>query len=87
MPRVARIGDPGDHGGNIVSGSSTRHVDGLACARVGDMYACPRPGHGTNPIATGSSVAKVDGRAVARVGDSTACGAVIGGGSPTWTTG
>lgn len=80
---VARIGDPGDHGGQIVSGATTVTVDGRAIARVGDLYACPRPGHGTNPIATGSAFFSVEGARVARVTDTTACGAIITGGSPT----
>jgi uncharacterized Zn-binding protein involved in type VI secretion len=80
---VARIGDPGDHGGQIVSGASTTTVDGLAIARVGDLYDCPRPGHGVNPIVSGSAFYSVEGNQVARVTDRTACGAVIAGGSPT----
>jgi uncharacterized Zn-binding protein involved in type VI secretion len=86
MAAVARIGDPSDHGGSIVSGSSTRTVDGKQCARVGDMHSCPRPGHGTTPITSGSPSTSVDGRAIARVGSGVGCGAVISAGSPTYST-
>ena len=86
MPAVARIGDPSDHGGSIVSGSSTRLVDGKQCARVTDMHSCPRPGHGTTPITTGSPSTNVDGHPIARVGSKVGCGASISAGSPTYTT-
>ena len=81
---VARLGDPGSHGGVISTGSSTRTVDGLECARVTDLYECPI--HGSNPIVTGSICATVDGLAVARMTDKTACGATIITGSPSWSS-
>jgi uncharacterized Zn-binding protein involved in type VI secretion len=83
MPAVARLGDPSDHGGEIVSGSSTRTVDGIACARVTDMHSCPLPGHGVTPIVSGSPSTSVDGHPIARVGSFTGCGAAISAGSPT----
>ena len=86
MAAVARVGDPSDHGGQIVSGSSTRTVDGIACARVSDRHSCPRPGHGVTPITTGSPSTNVDGNPIARVGSMVGCGAVITAGSPTYTT-
>ena len=81
MPPVARVTDAGSHGGAIITGSPTGSADGLAIARVGDIYDCPI--HGPNPIIAGSPVYSRDGRAVARVGDPTECGAVIATGSPT----
>lgn len=83
---VARLGDRCDHGGPIITASSTRTVDGIKCARVTDLYSCPLPGHGVNPIVTGSTCATVDGLKLARVGDKTACGATIVSGSPTWSS-
>lgn len=80
MPSVARIGDPGSHGGAIVSGSQDVLTNGIGTARVGDIYACPI--HGPNPITTGSPDVTANGQAVARVGDQTACGATIVSGSP-----
>lgn len=81
MPRVARITDTGSHGGVIITGSGTTKADGLAVARVGDIYDCPE--HGPNPITAGSGGYSVDGAKVARVGDTTQCGAVITSGSGT----
>jgi uncharacterized Zn-binding protein involved in type VI secretion len=86
MPAVARVGDPSSHGGMITSGSSTRTVDGIACARVGDLHTCPIKDHGVTPIGSGSPSTSVDGRPVARVGSVVGCGAVISAGSPTYST-
>jgi uncharacterized Zn-binding protein involved in type VI secretion len=86
LQRVARLGDHCDHGGVIITGSDTRTVDGIKCARVTDLYSCPIPGHGVNPIVTGSAIATVDGLKVARVTDTTQCGAMIVEGSPTWSS-
>jgi uncharacterized Zn-binding protein involved in type VI secretion len=82
---VARLGDPGSHGGQMVTGSPYATVDGLPICRVGDFYDCPIPGHGTNPLMAGSAYLTCDGGTpVSRVNeDLTACGAVIMGGSPT----
>lgn len=80
MPAVARLGDPGSHGGAIISASPTTTADGKKVARVGDMYGCPR--HGPNPITTGSNSFPVDNKKCAHVGSQTACGAIITAGSP-----
>ena len=80
---AARVGDPGSHGGVIVTGSPHTYVNGRRLARVGDTYACIL--HGPNPIIQGSPDTWANGQQVARVGDATACGAVIADGSPdTW---
>ncbi len=83
MPAVARLGDPGSHGGSIVTASPDTDCDGIPVARLGDTYACPI--HGPNPIVEGSPTTDVNSRNVARVGDATACGARIAAGSPTWS--
>lgn len=49
---VARLGDPGSHGGNISTGSSPIFVNSTPVALVGDIYSCPI--HGSNPITTGT---------------------------------
>lgn len=77
---VARVGDPGSHGGVITSGASTIVVNGRPIARVGDIYACPK--HGPNPIVTGAPHVFGQGQLVAHVGSKTACGAEIISGSP-----
>jgi len=82
---VARVGDPGSHGGVIASGSPSFSADGIAVARVGDPYDCAR--HGVQPMVGGSAVLTAEGKGVCRVGDAAACGAVITAGSPTTTSG
>lgn len=79
---IARLGDPSNHGGVIISSASRTMVNGILVARMGDMHACPLPGHGITPIVTGSSKTLVEGKCIARMGDSTGCGAVIAAGSP-----
>lgn len=80
MPRVARLGDPGSHGGTIVTGAASVRSDGHLVARIGDTYACPL--HGPNPIVEGSAHYRAEGSPVARVGDAMQCGAVVQDGSP-----
>lgn len=80
MPRVARIGDQGSHGGVIITGSPDTFANLRNVARIGDTYLCAI--HGPNPIVTGSPDTFANLRNVARIGDSTACGAVIVTGSP-----
>jgi uncharacterized Zn-binding protein involved in type VI secretion len=75
-----RLGDPGSHGGQIVTASENTLVNGRGAARVGDIYACPI--HGPNPIVTGSPNCLCNGRRIARLNDVTACGATLGPGSP-----
>lgn len=84
MPPIARLGDPGSHGGGVITGSPTGKADGRPIARVGDTYACPV--HGPNPIIEGSGRFRLDGSPVARQGDRTACGARIASGSPTFSS-
>lgn len=78
---MARLGDPSNHGGVIISSASRTMANGILVARMGDLHSCPLPGHGVTPIVTGSGKTLVEGRPIARVGDSTGCGAVIASGS------
>lgn len=78
---IARIGDKGSHGGEIITGSPNWTCNHSPIARVGDTYACPI--HGANPIVTGSPDWKCNGSPIARVGSETQCGAMIISGSPT----
>ena len=80
---AARLGDPSDHGGSIVSASSTVFADMIGRARNGDSHSCPIPGHGVTALISGSSGVYVDGLLVIRVGDKAGCGAAISSGSPT----
>lgn len=85
MPMVARLGDPSNHGGTIISASPTTFADGKAVARAGDLHSCPIQGHGITPLSS-AAVTLADGKRVVRVGDTAACGAVITSGSPTFYT-
>jgi uncharacterized Zn-binding protein involved in type VI secretion len=80
---VARLGDPSNHGGRIITASGTTFADGIAVARNADLHQCPLAGHGTTPLTATTTITSVDGRRVIRVGDRAGCGAVITAGSPT----
>lgn len=85
MASFARQGDPSDHGGKIISGSSVVFTDGQPAAREGDLHQCPIPGHGTTPM-TSTATVYADGKRRVRVNtpsDHAGCGAIIIKGSPT----
>lgn len=84
IPPVARVGDPGSHGGAIGTGSPSLHADGIQVARTGDTYDCAL--HGPQSL-IGSATIYAESRQVVRVGDVAACGAVITAGSPTMSSG
>jgi len=71
---IVRLGDKTTHGGVVVTASPIHTLRGIGIARVGDMVACPLPGHGTNPIVEGCPVFTIGGRSVALHGHKTACG-------------
>ena len=73
----ARLGDMSSHGGVIITAAMRTVVNGMPLARMGDLHACPIPGHGVTPIVTGSPDTITEGMPNARIGDVTACGAVI----------
>lgn len=77
--QTARVDDPTDHGGQVISGSATRLVNGKPVARIDDQVSCPQ--HGVNKITTGSSDVLVEGKGIAWVGSRTECGATITQGS------
>lgn len=39
---VIRLGDSTDHGGKVISASSTTIIQGKPLARIGDMVSCPK---------------------------------------------
>jgi len=80
--QVARLGDLSSHGGSIISASSTVFADGIPVARVGDLHACPIPGHGTTAISAGSGRFVCEGDVIAVVNSTVGCGAIITTGSP-----
>jgi uncharacterized Zn-binding protein involved in type VI secretion len=78
--RVIRVGDPGSHGGMVITGSPDVFANSKPVARLGDLYACPI--HGINPIVTASPNTTANSKGVVRVGDLTLCGATLIEGSP-----
>lgn len=72
---IARLGDPGSHGGNIITSASRSKAEGILIARIGDTYDCLL--HGPNPIITGATRSKCEGPLIAFNGSLTACGASI----------
>ena len=78
MKGVIRLGDPTDHGGQVVSvGDSNYVVDGIPVARLGDVCSCPKKGHNGCTIVSANASFQVSGVAVAFEGDKTSCGATL----------
>lgn len=77
MKRVIRLGDPTNHGGNVVSGSPTSVIFDKPVARLGDQVSCPKQGHSNCVIAEGDPEWLVDGKPVALEGHKTSCGAAL----------
>jgi uncharacterized Zn-binding protein involved in type VI secretion len=38
--KIIVMGDPTDHGGKVISGSSVHFIDGISIARLGDNVDC-----------------------------------------------
>lgn len=72
MPNFVRIGDANDHGGNVLTGSTTMKFERLGVARIGDRVSCPK--HGENVIVEGSEFFRDGGIPVALDGHRCACG-------------
>lgn len=71
------LGDPTDHGGQVIEASMVSITHGKGIARVGDHVTCPKKGHGTTVIVTGDPTMIIDGKPAARHGDKCACGAML----------
>lgn len=83
MPLIARLGDPGTHGGAICTSAQKTWAEGKLVARIGDLYCCPV--HGPNPIVTGAVKTPVEDQLCAVHGSDTACGAkIIAQSTHTW---
>jgi uncharacterized Zn-binding protein involved in type VI secretion len=85
--KIITVGDKTDHGGTVISGSSSQDIGGRAIARIGDQVDCPQsyPGgkpHGVNKITTGHSALTVNGVPVAVEGCTTECGCKLIGNLP-----
>ena len=76
IKKVARIGDPGTHGGTLVNPSVNTTIAGSKVAVQGDMYNCPT--HGMQSV-TATGLLRINGKKVIREGDLAGCGASITG--------
>ena len=77
MKRVIRLGDPTDHGGNVVSAAATTSMFGKQVACVGDAVSCPQQGHTNCVIVEGDSSWTIGGKGVALEGHKVSCGATL----------
>jgi uncharacterized Zn-binding protein involved in type VI secretion len=84
---VARLGDPSNHNGQIISASTNVFADGKGVARQGDQHSCPIEGHGVTNLTSIVTKDFVNGKLVITVGARAGCGAVISAGSPTVAAG
>jgi len=82
---VARLGDTLTHGANLISASTSRNVDGIGVARLGDSVYCPI--HGLNQIISVNTKVNTDNQPTAQVSAVAECGAVVISGSPTVSEG
>lgn len=78
---IARITDVCSHNAVIISGATSRDVENIPCARLGDVVLCPI--HGVNMIITLQNVPTTDGLLTAHQGGIAKCGAIILTGSST----
>lgn len=77
MPKIIRLGDTSDHGGQVITAAQSVLCEGKRVARKGDLFDCPVEDHGVNPIIEGSSGIMAEGKPVARQGHKTQCGASL----------
>lgn len=83
MKGIIRLGDKTDHGGEVISASSTFICLGKGVARVGDMVTCPKKGHGVTPIIEGHAMIADHGKPIAFDGHKAACGCKLISSLPT----
>ena len=74
MPDLIRLGDDTDHGGKVISASSTMRYDGRFVARRGDKVSCPKHDVKPNLIIEGDETTMDEGVPVARHGFRAMCG-------------
>lgn len=74
MKGIIRLGDKTDHGGEVITASSTFVCLGKGVARVGDLVTCPKDGHGVTAIIEGHATFTDNGIPVAFDGHQAACG-------------
>lgn len=75
VPAIAHLGDPIDHGGNIITASPDVYAQDIAVARVGDKAMCAE--HGLVTIVTGAARTYANDMLVAFNGSVCSCGAIV----------
>lgn len=76
--KIVLLGDKTDHGGVVISASSSFTSKGSKMALIGDVAACPQKGHGITPInPDGPRTARNLGRYFALDKDVCGCGAKV----------
>jgi len=74
MMDLIRLGDDTDHGGKVISASSTMRFDGRFVARKGDEVSCPKHDVKPNVIVDGDEAITDEGVPIARQGYKATCG-------------
>ncbi|MDP9583084.1 PAAR domain-containing protein [Burkholderia ambifaria] len=75
MMNLVRLNDDTDHGGKVITASSTMRFGGRYVARKGDRVSCPQhPGVSPNIIEEGDPSMTDDGIPIARHGHRATCG-------------
>ena len=75
MMDLIRIDDDTDHGGKVITASSTMRFDSRFVARKGDKVSCPQhPDVNPNVIEEGDDSLTDNGLPIARHGHSATCG-------------
>jgi len=74
MMDLIRLGDATDHGGNVITASTTMTFDDRAVARKGDQVTCPLHDITPNLIIEGDETMTDDGVPIARHGYRATCG-------------
>jgi uncharacterized Zn-binding protein involved in type VI secretion len=75
MINLIRFDDDTDHGGKVITASSTMRFDSRFVARKGDEISCPKhPDVKPNVIEEGDESVTDDGAPIARNGHSATCG-------------
>jgi uncharacterized Zn-binding protein involved in type VI secretion len=75
--RLVLLGTKTDHGGCVISVSSTFKTGGGRVALDGDLASCPQKGHGGVVQIISKRSSKNRDRSIAITGDVTTCGAVL----------
>lgn len=78
MMNLIRLDDDTDHGGKVITASTSMRFDGRFVARKGDEVSCPlHPDVKPNVILDGDASMMDAGVPIARQGDKATCGCTL----------